>query len=216
MPAKGQEKKLTPTPTPIPDTPPPPGAIPPENLLAGLRGHLQKGEHVLWQTRGSGRALNMLSRALLIRLGLLAVAAGLIIFLLLDNRNPAYNWVAWVLIALLVGRVGLFIWQSSATPSRQVAMLTTQRVVSTDLLRPNTSWQISQRGEGRADGKHAAPQPIVITGTKQRGHIRLNQAPQNKRAYPPYILFNVENPLQVAERIRKTLNITLPVEDRTK
>ena len=44
---------------------------------------------------------------------------GLLIYLMLDNRNPSYNWVAWVLLALLVGRVGLFVWQSSATPSRR-------------------------------------------------------------------------------------------------
>jgi len=207
---------VTPTPTPIPETPPPPGAIPPDKLLAGLRGQLQKNEHVLWQSRGSGRAFNALSRGLLLRFGLLAIATALVVYLLLDNRNPAYNWVAWVLIGLLLARIALFIWQSSATPSRQVAMLTTHRVVSTDLLRPMTSWQVDMRGEGRADGKHAAPQPIVITGSKQRGHVRLNQAPQNRRAYPPFILFNVENPIEVAQLIRKTLKIDQPIEDRTK
>ncbi len=207
---------MTPTPTPIPETPPPPGAIPPDKLLPGLRGQLQKGEHVLWQSRGSGRAFNALSRALLMRLGLLAIAMAAVVFLLLDNRNPAYNWVAWALISLLVARIALFIWQSSATPARQVAMLTTRRVVSTDLLRPMTTWQIDRGGEGRADGRHASPQPIVVTGTKQRGHVRLNRAPQNTRAYPPFILFNIENPLEVAQLIRKTLEIEQPVVDRTR
>jgi hypothetical protein len=197
-------------------SPPPPGAIPPEKLLQGLRGQLQKDEHVLWQGRGSGRALNAFSRSLLIRFALLAFGAGLLIFLMLDNRNPAYNWVAWVLLALLLFRVGLFVWQTSATPSRQVAMLTTQRVVSVDILRPMANWAIAHGGEGRADGKHVPPQPIIVTGVKTRGHIRLNHAPQNKRAYPPYILFNAENPLAVAEQIKKTLQIDQPIEDRTK
>ena len=156
------------------------------------------------------------NRALLIRFGLLAIGAVLLIILMLDNRNPSYNWVAWLLITLLVGRVALFVWQSSATPSRQVAMLTTQRLVSIDMLRPITNWQVDLKGEGRADGKHFAPQPIIITGTKQRGHIRFNTAPQNTRAYPPFILFNAERPLEVAELIKKKLRIDQPIQDRTK
>ena len=204
------------TDTPVTAPPPPRGAIPPEKLLLGLRGQLLKDEHVLWQGRGSGRALDAFSRSLLIRFGLLALGAGLLIFLVLDNRNPEYNWVAWVLLALLVLRVSLYVWQTSATPSRQVAMLTTQRVVSVDLLRPMANWAITQGGEGRADGKHVPPQPIVVTGTKARGHIRLNHAPQNKRAYPPYILFNAENPLAVAQQIKTALHIDQPIEDRTK
>ena len=196
--------------------PPPPGAIPPERLLQGLRGQLQKDEHVLWQGRGSGRALDAFSRSLLIRFGLLALGVVLLLFLMLDNRNPEYNWVAWLLILLLLVRVGMFVMQTSATPSRQVAMLTTQRVVSVDLLRPMANWVISTGGEGRADGKHVPPQPIIVTGAKARGHIRLNHAPQNKRAYPPYILFNAENPLEVAHKIKTALQIDQPIEDRTK
>lgn len=207
---------MTTTPDTHPESPAPPGAIPTEKLYPGLRGQLQKNEHVLWQGRGSGRALTAFNRALLIRFGLLAIGAVLLIVLMLDNRNPAYNWVAWVLIALLVGRVALFVWQSSATPSRQVAMLTTQRLVSIDMLRPMTNWQVDLKGEARADGKHFAPQPIVVTGTKERGHIRFNQAPQNTRAYPPFILFNTERPLEIAEKIRKALRIDQPIEDRTK
>ena len=49
-----------------------------------------------------------------------------------------------------------------------------------------------------------------------RGHIRLNRAPQNTRAYPPFILFNAERPLEVAELIKRTLKIDQPIEDRTK
>lgn len=198
------------------DTPAPAGSIAPEKLYPGLRGQLQKNEHVLWQGRGSGRALTAFNRALLIRFGLLAIGAVLLIVLMLDNRNPAYNWVAWVLIALLVGRVALFVWQSSATPSRQVAMLTTQRLVSIDMLRPITNWQVVLNGEARADGKHFPPHPIVVTGTKARGHIRFNRAPQNTRAYPPFILFNAERPLEVAELIKKKLHIDQPIQDRTK
>ncbi len=195
---------------------PPAGTIPPEKLLQGLRGQLLKDEHVLWQGRGSGRAFNAFNRGLLIRFGLLALGAGLLIFLMLDNRNPSYNWVAGLLILLLLVRVGMFVMQTSATPARQVAMLTTQRVVSVDLLRPMANWVISARGEGRADGKHVPPQPIIVTGTKARGHIRLNHAPQNKRAYPPYILFNAENPVAVAQQIKTALQIDQPIEDRTR
>ncbi|MEQ1780850.1 MAG: hypothetical protein ABMA14_05785 [Hyphomonadaceae bacterium] len=198
------------------ETPPPPGAIPPEKLLQGLRGQLQKDEHVLWQGRGSGRALDAFNRNLLIRFGLLGVGAALLLYLMLDNRNAEYNWVALVLLALLAVRLAMYLLQVSATPSRQVAMLTTQRVLSVDLMRPMTNWAVTRGGEGRADGKHAPPHPIVVTGTKARGHIRLNQAPQNKRAYPPYILFNAERPVEVAEKIKKTLKIDQPIEDRTK
>ena len=199
-----------------PTTPPPPGAIPVENLHNGLRGQLQKDEHVLWQGKGSGRAFNAFNPALILRLGLLAVGAGLLVFLMLDNRSTTYNWVAWALLGLLLARVAWFVWRSSATPSRQVAMLTTQRVVSSDLLRPITNWMVAIGGEGRADGKHSPPHPIIVTGTKQRGHIRLNRAPQNTRAYPPFILFNAERPLEVAELIKRTLKIEQPIEDRTK
>jgi hypothetical protein len=199
-----------------PTTPPPPGAIPVENLHNGLRGQLQKDEHVLWQGKGSGRAFNAFNPALILRLGLLAVGAGLLVFLMLDNRSTTYNWVAWALLGLLLARVAWFVWRSSATPSRQVAMLTTQRVVSIDLLRPITNWMVAIGGEGRADGKHSPPHPIIVTGTKQRGHIRLNRAPQNTRAYPPFILFNAERPLEVAELIKRTLKIEQPIEDRTK
>lgn len=204
------------TDTPAATPAPPPAAIPVEKLLQGLRGQLLKDEHVLWQGRGSGRAFNAFSRSLLIRFGLLGVGAALLIFLMLDNRNPSYNWVAGLLILLLLVRVGMFVMQTSATPSRQVAMLTTQRVVSVDILRPMANWVISRGGEGRADGKHVPPQPIIVTGTKARGHIRLNNAPQNKRAYPPYILFNAENPLEVAQQIKTALQIDQPIEDRTK
>jgi hypothetical protein len=216
MPAKGQERDVSDTPNPHPESPPPHGAIPVEKLLQGLRGQLQKDEHVLWQGKGSGRAFTAFNRGLLLRFGLLAIGAALLIVLMLDNRNPGYNWVAWVLAALLVGRVALFFWQSSATPSRQVAMLTTHRLISIDLLRPMTNWQVDMRGESRADGKHFPPRPIVITGTKQRGHIRFNHAPQNTRAYPPFILFNAAHPLEVAEKIKATLKIDQPIEDRTK
>ncbi len=204
------------TDTPAATPAPPSSAIPVEKLLQGLRGQLLKDEHVLWQGRGSGRAFNAFSRSLLIRFGLLGVGAALLIFLMLDNRNPSYNWVAGLLILLLLVRVGMFVMQTSATPSRQVAMLTTQRVVSVDILRPMANWVISRGGEGRADGKHVPPQPIIVTGTKARGHIRLNNAPQNKRAYPPYILFNAENPLEVAQQIKTALQIDQPIEDRTK
>lgn len=199
-----------------PTTPPPPGAIPVENLHNGLRGQLQKDEHVLWQGKGSGRAFNAFNPALILRLGLLAVGAGLLVFLMLDNRSTTYNWVAWALLGLLLARVAWFVWRSSATPSRQAAMLTTQRVVSIDLLRPITNWMVAVGGEGRADGKHSPPHPIIVTGTKERGHIRLNRAPQNTRAYPPFILFNAERPLEVAELIKRTLKIEQPIEDRTK
>lgn len=196
--------------------PPPPGAIPVENLHNGLRGQLLKDEHVLWQGKGSGRALDAFNPALILRLGLLAVGAGLLVFLMLDNRSTTYNWVAWALLGVLLARVAWFVWRSSATPSRQVAMLTTQRVVSIDLLRPITNWTVGAGGEGRSDGKHSPPHPIIVTGTKQRGHIRLNRAPQNTRAYPPFILFNAERPLEVADLIKRTLKIDQPIVDKTK
>ncbi|MFZ4684672.1 MAG: hypothetical protein ACOYMK_03555 [Hyphomonadaceae bacterium] len=199
-----------------PATPAPPGAIPVENLHNGLRGQLQKDEHVLWQGKGSGRALDAFNPALILRFALLAVGVALLVYLMLDNRSTTYNWVAWALAAVLAGRLAWFVWRSSATPSRQVAMLTTQRVVSIDLLRPITNWMVAVGGEGRADGKHSPPHSIIVTGTKQRGHIRLNRAPQNTRAYPPFILFNAERPLEVAELIKRTLKIDQPVEDRTK
>jgi hypothetical protein len=199
-----------------PATPPPAGAIPVENLHNGLRGQLQKDEHVLWQGKGSGRALDAFNPALILRFALLAVGVALLVYLMLDNRSTTYNWVAWALAAVLAGRLAWFVWRSSATPSRQVAMLTTQRVVSIDLLRPITNWMVAVGGEGRADGKHSPPHSIIVTGTKQRGHIRLNRAPQNTRAYPPFILFNAERPLEVAELIKRTLKIDQPVEDRTK
>ena len=202
--------------TTTPDTPAPPHAIPVEKLLSGLRAELQKNEHVLWQGRGSGRAFNALHRGLLIRLGLLLVAAALLGVLLLDNRNSSYNWIAWVLAALLLGRIALFAWTSSKTPSRQVAMLTTQRVVSVDELRPETNWIVEHGGLGRAEGDHVAPHPIIVTGTKERGHIKLNAAPRKVRAYPPFILFNAERPLELAARIKRTLKIDQPIEDRTK
>jgi hypothetical protein len=199
-----------------PSAPAPDGAIPPESLHNGLRGQLLKDEHVLWQGKGSGRALDAFNPALALRFGLLAIGAALLVFLLLDNRNPSYNGVAWVLVILLVARVGWFVWRSSATPARQVAMLTTQRVVSVDQMRPITNWTVGVGGEGRSDGKHSPPHPIIVTGTKQRGHIRLNRAPQNTRAYPPFILFNAERPLEVADLIKRTLKIDQPIEDKTK
>ena len=199
-----------------PATPPPAGTIPVENLHNGLRGQLQKDEHVLWQGKGSGRALDAFNPALILRFALLAVGVALLVYLMLDNRSTTYNWVAWALAAVLAGRLAWFVWRSSATPSRQVAMLTTQRVVSIDLLRPITNWMVAVGGEGRADGKHSPPHPIIVTGTKERGHIRLNRAPQNTRAYPPFILFNAERPLEVAELIKRTMKIEQPIEDRTK
>lgn len=194
----------------------PPGAIPVESLHNGLRGQLLKDEHVLWQGKGSGRALDAFNPALALRFGLLAIGAGLLIFLLLDNRNPSYNWVAWVLLILLLARVGWFVWRSSATPARQVAMLTTQRVVSVDQMRPITNWTVGAGGEGRSDGKHSPPHAIIVSGTKQRGHIRLNRAPQNTRAYPPFILFNAERPLELADLIKRTLQIDQPIVDKTR
>ena len=199
-----------------PSAPAPDGAIPPESLLNGLRGQLLKDEHVLWQGKGSGRALDAFNPALALRFGLLAIGAALLVFLLLDNRNPSYNGVAWVLVILLVARVSWFVWRSSATPARQVAMVTTQRVVSVDQMRPITNWTVGVGGEGRSDGKHSPPHPIIVTGTKQRGHIRLNRAPQNTRAYPPFILFNAERPLELADLIKRTLKIDQPIEDKTK
>ena len=95
-------------------------------------------------------------------------------------------------------------------------MLTTQRVVSLDEMQPNSNWIVVLGGEGRAEAHHLPPHPIVVTGTKQRGHIRLNRSAGRVRAYPPFILFNAERPLEVAELIRKTLRIEPPIEDRTK
>lgn len=204
------------TETPVTETPAPPGAIPVEKLYPGLRGHLQKDEHVIWQGQGSGHAFGALNRALLIRLGLLAVAVGLLIILMLQGDRPAFNWVAWVLGGLLLLRVVWFFWQSSSTPSRQVAMLTTRRVVSADMMRPMATWVVLEGGEGRADGQMFEPHPIVVTGTKARGHIRLNRGSQKLHAYPPFVLFNAKQPLELAEKIRLTLGITAPIEDHTK
>ncbi|MBK8837973.1 MAG: DUF1772 domain-containing protein [Hyphomonadaceae bacterium] len=202
--------------TATPETPPPPGAIPVEKLLTGLRTELQKNEHVIWQGRGSGRAFNALHRGMLIRGGLLLVAALAVGYLLFDNRNPSFNWVAWLLIALLVIRLVIFVWFSSKTPSRQVAMLTTQRLFSIDQLRPEIRWSIERGGQGRAEGDHLDPHPIVVTGTKERGHIKLNTTPRKVRVYPPFVLFNAEHPLELAEKIKQTLKIDQPIEDRTK
>ncbi len=199
-----------------PDTPPPPGAIPVEKLLPGLRGELLRSEHVIWQSRGSGRAFNAFNRGMILRFGLVVVVVILLFVLMLDNRNPTYNGVAWVLAAVLLGRVALFVWQSSNTPSRQVAMLSTERVISVDDLKPDSTWIVAQRGESRAEGQHLPPHPIIVTGTKERGHIRLNRSTRKVRAYPPFILFNVERPLELAQKIKKTLKIDQPIEDRTK
>ena len=201
---------------PAPETPAPPGAIPVEKLLSGLRAELLKNEHVLWQGRGSGRAFGALNRAMLLRLALLVIGAALLVVLMLDNRNPSFNWLAWLLGAVLVIRIAIYFWISSAAPARQVAMLTTQRVVSLDEMQPNSNWIVVLGGEGRAEAHHLPPHPIVVTGTKQRGHIRLNRHAGRIRAYPPFILFNVENPLALAEKIKKTLKIDQPIEDRTK
>ena len=199
------------------ETPPPAGAIPPEKLLTGLRTELQKNEHVIWQGRGSGRAFNALHRGMLIRVGLLGVAALALGYLLFDNRNPSYNWVAWILIVLLVVRLVLFVWLSSKTPSRQVAMLTTQRLFSVDVSRPEIRWSIEKGGEGRAEGDHLKPHPIVVTGTKERGHIKLNTTTSRKvRVYAPFVLFNAERPVELAEKIKRTLKIDQPIQDRTK
>ncbi len=194
----------------------PMGAIPIEKLLTGLRGHLQKGEYVLWQGQGYGRSLGALNRALLVRLGLAAVVVVALLILVIQGDRSGFKWLAWVVGAILIVRVAWFFWKSSSAPGRQVAMLTNRRLVSVDLLRPLATWSISVGGEGRADGRVVPPQPIVITGTKARGHIRLNRLPQKMHAYPPFILFNAEEPLAVAEKIRKTLGITTPIEDRTK
>lgn len=216
MPAKGLEKTVTETTAPAYESAPPPGAIPVEKLLTGLRAELLKDEYVLWQGRGSGRAFGALNRALLLRLGLLIVGAALLAVLMLDNRNPSFNWLAWLLGAVLAARIALYFWISSAAPSRQVAMLTTQRLLSLDEMRPESSWVVVRGGESRAEAHHLPPHPIIVTGTKQRGHIRLNRSTGRVRAYSPFILFNAENPVQLAERIKKTLKIDQPIEDRTR
>ena len=46
------------------------------------------------------------------------VGVGLLVYLMLDPRSSTYNWVAWALAAVLVARVGWFVWRSSATPAR--------------------------------------------------------------------------------------------------
>lgn len=194
----------------------PPGAIPVDQLITGLRAEMFKNEHVLWQGRGSGRAFNAFSRPLLLRFGLIIVVFALVLGWMLDNPNPGNNWLAWILIAILVGRFAIFFWQSSATPKRQVAMLTNLRLHSIDIVRPETNWTISPGGEGRAEGQHVDPHPIIVTGTKERGHIRLNRPAGKVRAYPPFILFNAERPLELAEKIKRTLKIDQPIEDRTK
>ena len=196
--------------------PAPAGALPIEKLIPGLRPEMQKNEHVLWQGRGSGRAFNAFSRGLLFRFGLIVIGFALVLWWMLDNPNPANNWLAWVLVAILVGRFAIFFLQSSATPKRQVAMLTNKRLLSVDILRPETNWTISPGGEGHAEGQYADPHAIVVTGTKERGHITLNRPVGKIRAYPPFILFNAERPLELAQLIKSTLKIDQPIEDRTK
>jgi hypothetical protein len=200
----------------IPETPAPPGAIPVDQLITGLRAEMYKNEHVLWQGRGSGRAFNAFSRDLLLRFGLIIIVFGLVLWWMLDNPNPGNNWLAWILVAILVGRFAIFFWQSSATPKRQVAMLTNLRLLSVDIVRPETNWTVWPGGEGRAEGQHVPPHPIIVTGTKERGHIKFNRPAGKIRAYPPFILFNAERPLELAEKIKRTLKIDQPIEDRTK
>lgn len=196
--------------------PAPAGAIPLDQLITGLRSEMHKNEYVLWQGRGSGRAFNAFSRPLLFRFGLIAVAFALALWWMLDNPNPSNNWLAWVLVLILVGRFAIFVLQSSATPKRQAAMLTNQRLHSVDIARPETNWTISMGGEGRAEGQYADPSPIVVTGTKERGHIKLNRSVGKVRAYPPFILFNAERPLELAALIKSTLEIDQPIQDHTK
>ena len=57
---------------------------------------------------------------------------------------------------------------------------------------------------------------IIVTGTKERGHIKLNRPAGRIRAYPPFILFNAERPLELAQLIKTTLKIDQPIEDRTR
>ncbi|RZA14638.1 MAG: hypothetical protein EOP93_18290, partial [Lysobacteraceae bacterium] len=134
--------------------PAPPGAIPLDKLLTGLRTEMHKNEHVLWQGRGSGRAFNAFNRGLLLRFGLIVIGFALVLWWMLDNPNPANNWLAWILVAILVGRFAIFFLQSSATPKRQVAMLTNLRLHSVDIVRPETNWTISIGGDSRAEGQH--------------------------------------------------------------
>lgn len=56
---------------------------------------------------------------------------------------------------------------------------------------------------------------LRVTGTKDRGSIKLHPMlalPSNG----PVLLAGVEKPLEVAQLIKNTLNLDLPIEDRTK
>ncbi len=167
-------------PPPLPNTPPPPGAIPVEQLHNGLRGQLQKDEHVLWQGRGSGRALNAFNPALGMRLGLLALGAGLLRLPAARQSQPG----------LQLGRLGA---RRPAARTRRLVRLAELR----HALAPGRHADHPARRLGRpAAPDHeldrscpaakaaptasmSPPHPIIVTGTKERGHIRLNRAPQN-------------------------------------
>ena len=159
-----------------------------EKLLVGLRGQLQKDEHVLWQGRGSGRAFTVFNRALLLRFVLLAIAVGVVIVWMLTGPNQANSWVAWALVAILAARVALFVWQSSNTPSRQVATPTRlspsssfiairpeertflksdrrlRRIVPAEVAK--TSWRLSHSPSSSGSGRKAVMVSPLASGSR--------------------------------------------------
>lgn len=127
------------------------------------------------------------------------------------------------LSGLAVDSFNVGVWRSFTLPGRQAAVLTDRRVLLVSF-----GQAISVRPADRVRRRHGWRRPdlgikkLLVRGSPPRGGVCLGQLTTRRRGrrksttYPPFTLFGVDRPLDVAARIKQTLQLDLPITDKTR
>jgi hypothetical protein len=200
MPAKGQESMDQSRAIPMigPDV----QEMPPR----ALRQRLRADEQLLWWSSGRGSTFDRGSWAVVVvALGFLLLVSAIV----RDNAALSRDFLVFAMVIL----GALAILRAIVGARFEVYGLTGERVIF--IPGPPSPLRYSV---GRDGGSAGAIHMLEVTGSRKRGSIRLQAAfgAHSMLKVRPVRLTGIERPLEVAKLIQSTLDLPVPIEDRTR
>ena len=172
---------------------------------AVLRERLRVDETLVWWSRGCGSTFD--------RGSWLIVASLVALLLLLLSVPGATRLVVELLPIALILVVVLVVLRGITGARNEVYGLTGGRLLF--LFGPPVPICLDLRRDG---GSAGAPSMLEVTGTRERGTLRLQSA-VGLHSYwrlRPVRLTGIDRPIEVANLIKATLDLPIEVEDRTR
>lgn len=186
----------------------------PEAVHPALRAALEPGERVIRTGQGKGASLSDVEGAVL---GIVLIGGG---YSLYDsatgadaNMTPIMATLVFVIVVAFLCFVG---WTRAVISDGAHYALTDRRVLFLGRLPlPAPGWWNNpvRSLSGQKLQRDFLIRKLVIHGRKTRGRITL-RGPTSDHC-PAIILTGVAHPRELAELIKSTLNLSLPIEDYT-